>query len=205
MERGEATGRFTELVRRAPDDVPLDRCAFLIAAHDHTVDVEAQLARLDDLARRCPEPTLDGLRRHLFLDEEFAGNRDDYEDPANSYLDLVLDRGVGLPITLSVLTIEVGRRLGLDIGGVSAPGHFLVRHGELVFDPFHGGRILSEGEAQLVLAQTPEVAPTPMILERMLVNLQQRYATLQDRESLTWVTRLRLRFPHAKARTAWLN
>src|SRR5439155_1766851 len=73
------------------------------------LDVGAELARLDELAAGSPEPTLDGLIRHLFTDLGFRGNTEHYEDPDNSYLDQVLQRRVGIPISLSVLTMEVGR------------------------------------------------------------------------------------------------
>jgi regulator of sirC expression with transglutaminase-like and TPR domain len=205
MDRREATARFTALITRPPAEVPLDECAFLIAAHDHEVDVAAQLSRLDDLAARCTDPTFVGLRNHLFVYEGFRGNDLDYDDQDNSFLDRVLDRGLGLPILLAVVAIEVGRRVDVPVVGVNAPGHFLVRHGRIVFDPFHGGRILRDDEASAVLARAPEPAPTRTILDRMLVNLQHRYAAEGDRDGATWVTRLRMRFPESAARTAWLN
>ena len=85
------------------------------------------LASLDELAAGCDEPSFDGLRVHLFERVGFRGNRDDYADPDNSFLDRVIDRRLGIPITLSVVMIEVGRRLGVRVVGIGMPAHFLVR------------------------------------------------------------------------------
>ena len=109
---------------------PLDEAALLIAAIGTGADVEAGLARLDELAGAAlafPDAqTPGGLARVLFVDWAFAGNVDDYGDPRNSFLPDVIDRRLGLPITLSVLMIEVGRRIGVHLHGVGMPGHFLV-------------------------------------------------------------------------------
>src|SRR5204862_32917 len=126
--RVDATGRFADLVNGREAELPVDEAALLIAAHAYPeLDVAEQLARLDALALWCFAPTLDALVEHLFVDEDFHGNADDYYDPRNSFLNDVLDRRVGIPITLSVLTMEVGRRIGVPVAGVSMPGHFLLR------------------------------------------------------------------------------
>src|ERR687885_2626468 len=139
----DPTARFTELVQGPEDDLPLDEAALLIAAHAQPdLDVEVELAALDGLAAGV-DRTLDGWRRHLFVDLGFSGNVKRYYDPANSFLNEVVRRRRGLPITLSVLGMEVGRRLGLRLEGVGMPGHFLLRHGPDVYvDPFDGGRVL---------------------------------------------------------------
>ena len=84
----------------------------------------------------------------MFQEEGLRGNAGEYYDPRNSFLNEVLDRKIGIPITLSVIYIEVGRRLGLSLVGVGFPGHFLVKHlgvdGEQILDPFVGGATLSE-------------------------------------------------------------
>src|SRR5262245_44001689 len=121
----EPTSRFTELVQRSDDDVPLDEAMFVVAAHDHDVDVDVQLGRLDLLARDAPARP-DALAHHLFDEGGFAGNAAEYADPHNSYLDYVLNRRLGLPITLSILMMEVARRKGVVLRGVGMPGHFLV-------------------------------------------------------------------------------
>src|SRR5829696_7811715 len=144
----DAYARFLALFSRPDASLPLDEVALCIAAHaDPDVDIAANLARLDDLAEKCPAPTLDALVTHLFRTEGFAGNRADYYDPRNSFLHEVLDRRLGIPITLSIVVLEVGRRLGVPLSGVGLPGHFLVRDkvdDRVFIDPFHGGRLLDE-------------------------------------------------------------
>ena len=95
-------------------------------------------------AARCPDASPDGVLAHLFGSEGFRGNDADYYDPDNPMLDRVLDRRRGIPITLSVVLIEVGRRLGVAFTGIGAPGHFIVRdeRSGVYLDPFNGGRVL---------------------------------------------------------------
>lgn len=211
------TARFAALVARPARDVPLDEAAACLAAHAHpALDVDAVLDRLDGLARLVPAPTVDGVRRLLFDDLGFAGNRDDYYDPRNSLLDEVLERRLGIPITLSLLTIEVARRVFVGLVGVGMPGHFLVRDAadETAFvDPFNGGRRLdADGCAALYrAAQGPGAAfdgrwlqpvGATEILVRMLTNLRAIYAQRRDQPALVWVTRLRAAMPGATA-AAW--
>jgi len=204
----EVTTRFAELVARPDAEIPLDEAAALIGAHAAPgLDVAEPLARLDDLARTCPAATVDGLCRHLFDDLGFAGNREDYLDPRNSYLHEVLDRRVGIPISLSVVTLEVGRRLGVPLAGVGMPSHFLVRHlaePAIFLDPFDGGVRLTEADCEAifrVLGGTGEWVPAYLdpvgprvILTRMLVNLQGIFMP-RDLRSAVWVLRLRLLIP----------
>ncbi len=125
----DPTAQFAELVKGPESELPLDRAALLIAAHaDPALDVDAELAGLDAFADACPERTFEGWRRYLFEELGFTGAVEDYYDPANSFLNEVLTRRTGLPISLSVLGIEVGRRLGLELVGVGMPGHFLLQH-----------------------------------------------------------------------------
>jgi regulator of sirC expression with transglutaminase-like and TPR domain len=204
----DATERFTDVVRRAERDVPLDEAAFLIAAHDHALDVVAQLARLDDLAADAPA-SADALATFLFVERGFVGNSVDYGEPANSFLDAVLDRRLGLPITLSVLMLEVGRRRGLELGGVGMPGHFLVRAGSsALFDPFHGGERLDEDACRERFVATQGDKPflpeyldpigSHAILARMLANLVRTFVA-RDPASAVWALRLRLRVPGVSA------
>lgn len=200
--------RFAELVAGPEPEIPLDEAALLIAAVAQAgLDVPAQLARLDRLAAACPDDTLDGLRRHLFEQLGFAGNRDEYGDPRNSYLDQVIDRRLGIPISLSVLTVEVGRRLGLTLHGVGLPGHFLVGAGgepAVYLDPFNGGRIFDAVGCERIFRdlggtgpwQDAYLAPTGprAILTRMLANLQRAFLPAQLR-SAVWVMELRLAIP----------
>jgi len=200
----DATERFTALVQRADGEIPLDEAALLIAAHDHHVDVKVELERLDALAHEAPMGA-DALVAYLFSELGFAGNAVDYGDPRNSYLDEVVRRRLGLPITLSLLVIEVGRRRDLALEGVGMPGHFLVRADAATFyDPFHGGERLDEDGCRRVFAraqpdatfQDRYLAPigARAILARMLANLVHTFVQ-REPSSAVWALRLRLRVP----------
>ncbi len=195
--------RFHELVNRPEAALPLDEAAMQIAAQGHPpVDVGAELGRLDDLASRCREPTLARLLELLFSEEGFRGDVETYGDPRNSFLPDVLDRRLGIPITLSVVTMEVGRRVGLVLHGVGMPGHFLVRHddparGPMFLDPFAGGAVLDEAgcAARFHAAVGGSYAWDPaflapvgprQILARILANLRQHYLAAADPTALTW-------------------
>ncbi len=201
--------RFVELVND-PDTTELAEGALLLAARaDSAVDIESELARLERLAGQCSEPTLDGVRRLLFRDLGFVGDGANYYDPANSLLPSVLDRRKGLPISLSVVMIEVGRRIGAPLDGVGMPGHFLVRDRvlpEVFVDPFHGGVVLDiDGVRRLFERITAGrlpfesrfVEPTPaaQILARMVANLVNAYRRLDQRADLLWAARWRSRCP----------
>ena len=201
--------RFVAAVNRPAAEVPLDVAALCIAAHAHPgLDVDAWLARLDALAARCPAPTFDALRAHLFEHEGFAGNLDHYDDPENSFLDSVIERRLGIPITLSVLMIAVGRRLGVDVQGVGMPGHFLVLdglRGDVWCDPFHGGALLDADGCRrrfdlvyggALAFQRAFLAPTPppAIVARMLANLE-RSELATDPVQRAWMCELHLAIP----------
>jgi regulator of sirC expression with transglutaminase-like and TPR domain len=209
----QETLRFVELVNGPSTSVDLTEGALLLVAHAHPdVDIEAQAGRIDELAAACSEPTLDGVRRLLFQELGFTGDTGDYYDPANSLLDCVLERRRGLPITLSLLTIEVGRRLGVPLDGVGMPGHFLVRDRVLpdVFvDPFDGGRELSAADCQAIFRRLAgrgvpfdpaylEPVSGVSILGRMAANLVNAYRRRDDRSGLRWSARLRSRCPGAE-------
>jgi hypothetical protein len=203
------TATFLEIVNSADRSDDLVIGALALAAHDHDVDVDHQLRRLDELALACPEPTLEGLRHGLFVEAGFAGRTDDYYAPENSYLDHVVDTRLGLPISLSVLSIEVGRRVGLELVGVGMPAHFLVRslhEPDRFLDPFHGGvevdaagcRALFHGIAG---AKAPfrsdylRPASTPAVLGRMASNLVNAFRRRDDRAGMRWSARLRAHCP----------
>jgi regulator of sirC expression with transglutaminase-like and TPR domain len=198
------TESFTRLVRRADVEIPLAEAALLIAAHDHDLDVAAQLDALDDLAREAP-PTVEGLARFLFVEQRFAGNDVDYADPRNSFLDEVLRRRLGIPITLSVLMVEVGRRSGLALHGVGMPGHFLVGAERGTFiDAFDGGAVLDERGCRDVFERLQPGAAwhpsylTPVepraILVRMLANLVHTFVERSPADAV-WALQLRLAVP----------
>jgi regulator of sirC expression with transglutaminase-like and TPR domain len=194
------------------DRVPLDEAALLISARANpALGVEAQLRRLQELAGRVGRADVSALCRLLFEELGLRGDREHYDDPANSYIDRVLDRRLGLPITLSVLLIEVGRRCGVRLEAVGMPGHFLVRDPtapDQLIDAFDRGRRLGHPACELLLraavgggAQlTPDMlaATGPWAtLARMLANLDRTFARRRDRESLAWVSDLRMSIPHA--------
>lgn len=206
----DPTTRFTELVQGPEEDLVLDEAALLVAAHAHPgLDVDVELGKLDELAAGVGDRTLDAWRQHLFVVLGFSGNVHRYYDPANSFLDDVIRRRKGLPITLSVLGMEVGRRLGLRLEGVGMPGHFLLRNGpEVYVDPFDGGRLLDrEGcaarfralhgpRARFRAAYLDPVGPRA-ILARILNNLKSVYVGRSDVGALSWVFDLRMALPGA--------
>jgi regulator of sirC expression with transglutaminase-like and TPR domain len=124
----EPAQRFDALVNGPPSVLHLDvACALLAAAFTGIDRTDEVVAHLDALANAVPEPTFDGVLD--VVQQRLTGNRGDYHDPRNSYLPDVLDRGLGLPITLSVVAIEVGRRAEVPVVGVGLPGHFIVGDG----------------------------------------------------------------------------
>jgi regulator of sirC expression with transglutaminase-like and TPR domain len=210
----DPTSRFAELVGAPPREVTqhLDEAALLIAAHAHpALDVDDYRTRLDDLAQRAQEPRLADVAHVLFAEEGFQGNQDDYYDPRNSYLDDVLDRRLGIPITLGVVLIEVARRAGISLVGVGMPGHFLVRledEPSIFLDPFDGGVLLSptdcehrfhavQGDAAAFDPEYLEPVGALTIVARMLANLRQIHTVRHDSLALEWVLRLRSLLPGA--------
>jgi len=157
--------RFAELVTR--EQFSLAEACLLIAEDRYPeLDIAACVAKLDAMAATVrgrlaadalAEQKVAALNFHLFGELRFCGNADAYYDPRNSYLNEVLERRTGIPITLSIVYLEVGRRLGLQLQGVSFPGHFLVKlrlkQGSLVLDPFAGGEPCSETGLRARLGQ----------------------------------------------------
>jgi regulator of sirC expression with transglutaminase-like and TPR domain len=205
----DITDRFADLVRGPEEWCRLDLGAVLIAAHARrTLDVDEQLSRLDALAAGCPADSLDAVVDHLAGELGFRGDRDDYSDPRNSLLDQVLDRRLGIPITLSVLLIEVGRRRGLPLVGVGMPGHFLVRAADdpdRFADPFHQ-RPLDRAGCEMLFRSVHGPKPTfqdrfldPVgpraVLARMLTNLQRSFVGRGDRSGALWAQCLRVLVP----------
>ncbi|HEV8200125.1 MAG TPA: tetratricopeptide repeat protein [Candidatus Polarisedimenticolia bacterium] len=191
-----------------PDEaIDLGQAALLIARQEYPdLEVGRYLSILDDMGaevkRRLrggegPMSRIGHLNRFLFEDLGFRGNVEQYDDPRNSFLNDVLDRRVGIPISLSTVYLEVGRRCGCPLDGVSFPGHFLVRWrdrgdaGEILLDPFHRGRVLTEEECRRRLLEQfggrvsfrrefLRRARTRDILERTLVNLKLLYEKDHD-------------------------
>jgi len=197
---------FAALVGREAD-CGLARGALEIARIAYPALEPAQyLTKLDELAEGTrarmagglpPEAVARAVGDHLFRTCGFRGNAEDYYDPRNSFLNDVLDRRTGIPISLSVVFIEVTRRLGVTADGVGFPGHFLVRvageRGPVLLDPFFGGRTVGDEELIERLRALPggrqlnevppdavQVASTPEVLARMLRNLLRVYAERRD-------------------------
>lgn len=214
---------FAQEVSRPDADVDLARAALLVAKEEYPqLPVERYLARLEQLAEevkdrldeeRAPLVVLRGVLNTLYERHGFLGNRDAYYDPRNSFLSDVLDRGLGIPLTLGIVLLEVGWRLDLPLEGVSFPGHFLVRFRgqelDLLVDPFDGGRIRFEDEAQELLDRVYggmvrvqdsflEPAARKEMLLRLLTNLKSVYMNIQDHErALAVVERILLLRPSA--------
>lgn len=175
--------RLAQIAKSPEQELDLAEAALLIAAEEYPeLDVDAYLRQIDELAsavqQRLPaqaglEDTLVTLNQFLFVEQGFTGDTETYDDPRNSFLNEVLDRKRGIPITLSIIYLEVGRRLGLPLKGVSFPGHFLVKfsthEGEVVLDPFSGGNLLSKEDLEEILEETygPAESINPP-LERLL-------------------------------------
>ncbi len=206
-----ARARFAALLQRP--EIPLDEAALAIAAEEYpALDAGPTLARLDALATEVAtrvgdlRPPLKVLQtmRAVFREHGYRGNEDDYYDPRNSFLNEVLDRKLGIPITLSILTIEVARRLGVRLLGVGFPGHFLVKcpiqpglGGEVFIDAFNGWELLGADECtarfRAVLHGRPfdpsllDPVDSRHILTRLLHNLKRIYGERGDDVRTLWV------------------
>jgi regulator of sirC expression with transglutaminase-like and TPR domain len=189
---------FAELAAR--DEPPLDELALALAAEFRTVDAPAALSRLDELgqeARDAPGERLDAVVDVLGRRHGFAGDRDRYDNPANSMLDVVLERRSGLPILLSVVYVEVARRAGLALAGVGLPGHYVVGRFEpsppVLLDPFAGGLRLADVPA------SEHVRPwgAHETALRMLNNLVGSYVRRNDLGRAIRAAEMRLELPLA--------
>jgi regulator of sirC expression with transglutaminase-like and TPR domain len=211
--------RFRQAVAGPDETIDLAKAALLIAADEYPrLDVDAQLAQLDAMAatlRQRLRPDMDvaekiiALNRYLFAELNFKGNAEDYYDPRNSFLNEVLDRKCGNPVTLSLLYMEVGRRVGLPLDGVLFPGHFLVKcrltDGMAIIDPYAGGALLDIADlqrrakllqdgvkpAKAVIAGLLGSAGKKDILVRMLRNLKEIYTQRKEwQKALVMVDRI---------------
>lgn len=201
--------KFRDIVTAEDENINLVEAALVIASNEYPdLDIDACLHALvmmvDELQLQVlgcedTDDIIETMNRYIFDELGFSGNLINFNDPRNSFFNDVLERRLGIPLTLSILYMELGNRIGLDIRGVSFPGHFLVklvRDGrELVLDPFAGGIILDEdelrqrlrhfsrkGRRRWDLQQLLQPASNRAILARMLRNLKNLYFEAEDYE-----------------------
>jgi regulator of sirC expression with transglutaminase-like and TPR domain len=213
MEPGEDAwdrlAQFADLVSGDARSVAIEKAALALAAVLRpATDSAGALTALARLAAECPERTFDGLRRYLFHDLGFRGDREHYDDPRNSFLDLVLARRTGLPILLATVMMEVGRRADVPVVGIGMPMHFLVRCGretDRFADPFTGDALDGAGVRQMFEAlgegrlrwdeRYVEPVVSRAIVTRMLANLYASYRRRHDPVRLALVARMRASIP----------
>ena len=230
---GAALEPFARLIAGQDARIDLARACLLIAQDAYpALDIDRYMGEIERMAARLrarlpqncgAEERVVALNQFLYDDLGYWGNTDDYYDPRNSYLNEVIERKTGIPITMSILYMELGRRIGLPLEGVSFPGHFLVRlplrGGMLVLDPFAGGapqsedelrsrvkRVIPDGVAddlpasELPLDQFLERATNRQILTRVLRNLKAIYRESDKPERMLDVlNRMLLVTPDASA------
>lgn len=205
--------RITESLLRAIDEPgeALAPAAFAIAGVEYpALDSAPYLQRLERMGeaaagrlQRHPGPGAHALvatlNAYLYEELGFSGNREHYDDPRNSFLNEVFDRRVGIPISLAIVYLEIGRRAGMKLEGVNFPGHFLVRapaepggaEDDLIIDPFHSGALLSEVDCRQLLRQHVgdeaaydrrllATATRQQIVVRVLVNLKRLYVRMRS-------------------------
>jgi regulator of sirC expression with transglutaminase-like and TPR domain len=202
MSDGWSRAVIAARVRRLPQLVTSDRlaeaCLLLGAFVDPDLDSFEYLGRLDRMAAAVNGSSHLALRRVISIREGIGGNTEDYDHIDNAFLHRVLDSRRGLPIVVSAIWIEVGRRAGIEMAGVGLPGHFLVYAGGQLVDPFHFGEAIGADEAGRLVAEAlggmPRLEPTWLvpvdttaILRRMLGNLETRYRRADDGANLEWV------------------
>jgi len=200
LESLRARQSFSEIAALDEAALSLDRAALTMALGEYpNLEMQEYLRKLDMLAARAEvligedravSNVIEAINEVLFVQEGFRGNTEDYYDPRNSYLNEVLDRKLGIPITLSVLYMEVAKRINFPIHGIGFPGHFMVKHvagdRDIIIDAFEMGRILTLNDCQELLdklhkgsvemhAALLQPMSKRMILTRMLYNLKGIY------------------------------
>ena len=207
--------RLAELMRQPGEQINLAEAALVIAASAYpNLDAPHYLLRLDAMAETVagrvdgetdPFRIIAQINQFLFQEEGFFGNTQEYYDPRNSFLNEVLDRKVGIPITLSTVYLEVAERLRFPLVGVGLPGHFLVKHPyfQILIDPFSQGRILTESDCKVrmeqVLGDSVEFDKSFLdgvgkrhIVTRMLNNLRAIYLNARQYQKALDITGLTL-------------
>ena len=219
MAKNSQTDPFLSFARREDAELQLATGALLIAQSEYIeLNIEDYLCRLDEMANvvreriqgaTLPEHHIAELNRYLFQESGFTGNTENYYALGNNFLNAVLDNKTGIPITLAVVYIEVGRRAGLPLVGVNFPGHFLVKyqreHLDILLDVFKDGKFMCDAllQAKLkeIMGESVSLAPGMLaeasdreILARILRNLVRAYTLLEryDKaltaaERITWL------------------
>ncbi|MBN2243461.1 MAG: transglutaminase family protein [Acidobacteria bacterium] len=217
----KARRSFAEMLELDEEAFHLDRVALTLAMEEYPdLDLPHYLKRLDTLAarvevligrERAPAGIIEGINEVLFVQEGLRGDSEDYYNPKNCYLNEVLDRRLGIPITLSVVFMETAKRIGFPTAGVGFPGHFLVKHAagdrEIIIDPFNLGRILTRKDCRELLDKMGRSA-LPMndslfeplgnraIITRILYNLKGMYEeSEQDSKALSVIEKILLLNP----------
>ena len=222
LNLGTRIEQVTEDLRRAldaPGDAIVPAGLAIAGLEYPSLDARPYLDRIETLGRNAAarlggvtvatSDAIGALNEYLFEEEGFTGNRQQYDDPRNSFLNEVLDRRTGIPISLSVIYLEVARHAGLDVSGINFPGHFLLRANgpmagdELIVDPYHGGALLSEFDCRQLLSRhigddaafdRSLMAPASRldIVVRMLVNLKRLYVRMRSFPQARFVSTLLL-------------
>ena len=223
MNFSSARQYFDQEIQQSDEHIDLAKAALYIAQEEYpNIDTEEYLNALDTMAlelqerlpsQRYPLRVIQSINQYLYDDLGFAGNAEDYYDPRNSYFNDVIERRLGIPITLALVYLEIARRIDFPMVGVGMPGHFLIRPDiadtEIFIDAFNGGDIMFPQDCQERLNQfyqqpvqlQPEFLATVskrQILARMLANLKYIYLNQQELEkALAAVERILLLFPGA--------
>jgi regulator of sirC expression with transglutaminase-like and TPR domain len=193
---------LADLVGQPGHEIDLEAGAFLLARYAYpSLDVAVYERQLDDMARELRgqigsrvsgEETVKALNRYLFTEQAFKGNTKNYYELDNSYLNRVIDRRTGIPISLSAVYLLIGKRLGLPVHGIGMPGHFLVKYEsekyKIFIDCFNSGALLTEKNCARFLTEAGygfeerylQKSPTRAILTRMIKNLLAIYGKLDD-------------------------
>ena len=207
LHYGRETRAWDGFAKTVDGDKPLEliRAALWVAAAEYPdLDVNREIARLQFLGHEAtsrveqlsnPFARLDGLRDFIYDDLGFRGNARNYQDPRNSFLNDVLNRRLGIPLTLSMLFCELAAAAGFETRGVGLPGHFVARldwDGRTLFvDPFHGGRVITQEDCAELVAQStgrPNLFKRSLldgiddegILTRLLHNLKRSFIRAED-------------------------
>ncbi|MDX2096574.1 MAG: tetratricopeptide repeat protein [Leptolyngbyaceae cyanobacterium bins.59] len=223
MNTAEARQQFKAAIDRPDCDINLAEAALCIALEEYPflpvtdylqqIDRMAEVVRVQLPAEKYPLRIIQTINRYLYQEQKFVGNTESYYDPRNSFLNDVLDRKTGIPITLALVYLEIARRIDFPMVGINMPGHFVIKPEiedmDVYVDAFHEGQILFPEDCRdrltAIYGQTLEISQIPSLLEkissrrflaRMLTNLKYIYLNQGVfTKALAVVERLLLLFP----------